>query len=114
MVNHVRFEGLVGRVSPFGYTARGVPMIAFLLCIHEGPCRPEMQPSHLRVLLASELAESWREALRSGIRVLVEGQLRPKVGGPAEILGQSLKPALRLVAAEGSREKLPRRGASLG
>lgn len=94
-------------------------MLAFLLCLHDGACRPELQTDHLRVLLAAELAETWREALHVGERLLVEGRLRPQARRHSEVMGSAVKPALRLVYAEpgeaGRSESGPtRRAASLG
>ena len=113
MVNHVRLEGLVGRVGPFGYTAHGMPMLAFQLCLHQRPCRPAQEADHLRVLLAAELAETWREALHVGDRLLVEGRLRPQTRRHHEVIASSVAPTLHLVYSDGGAVPT-RRAASLG
>lgn len=94
MLNRVRLEGHVDGVGPFGYTARGVPMLAFQLCLHEAPCARPLQPEHLRVLLAAEQAELWRDAIRRGIRVLVEGRLRPRARSATEVVASLVTPTL--------------------
>lgn len=96
MLNRVRLEGHVDGVSPFGYTARGVPMLSFQLCLHEGVCARGLQTEHLRVLLAAEQAELWRHALRRGTRVLVDGRLRPRARSATEVVASSVTPTLEL------------------
>lgn len=94
MENMVRLEGHVAAVRPLGYTARGVAMRAFMLCLHAEGCACARQDrEHLRVLISGELATVGATALAKGVRLVVVGSLRVPAHGlaPPEIFANGLE-----------------------